>query len=215
MTRKTTAALLLALLMCLGALSGLAEAPAPEAEEAAPSQNFFAAMNLTYLDGTPFDASVFNGTPIFLNIWATWCPPCVGEMPHLEELAKEYAGRIHIIGLHSEGMTVREGEGIVPDAEKNELALKLQQDMGLTYPLLNPDRNLFALMYAPDYGLQVEVLPTTWLIDGEGYIRDILTGARDKAGWAQTIDGFLAKLEEEGNKTDDNAVPAPEGTTGG
>ncbi len=214
---KQALALLLALLLVLGVTGALAEAAAPEAEAAEAPQNFFAAMQLTYLDGTPFDASVFDGTPVFLNIWSTWCPPCVGEMPHLNELAKEYAGKIHIIGLHSEGMTVKEGEGIVPDGEKNALALKLQQDMGLSFPLLNPDQTLFALMYDPQYGLQVEVLPTTWLIDGKGYIRDILTGSRDKAGWVQTIDGFLAKLEEEGRQTDDDAVPTPtpEGTAGG
>jgi thiol-disulfide isomerase/thioredoxin len=162
-------------------------------------ENFFASLKLTYLDGTPFDTSVFEGKPIFINIWATWCPPCVAEMPVLDELAKEYAGKITIIGLHAEGLTVDEAQGIVPNKETNQAALELAGKLGLTYPVLNPDNTLFSLMNNPEYGLQVEVLPTTWLVDGEGYIREILTGSRDKAGWTEVIDGFLLKLEEEKN----------------
>ena len=212
---KQALALLLALLLVLGVTGALAEAAAPEAEAAEAPQNFFAAMQLTYLDGTPFDSSVFAGKPVFLNIWATWCGPCVQELPHLNELAEEYRDKITIVALHSEGLTVTPEGGVEPNGETNAAAVKLQQDLGLTLPMVNPDITMLVLMNDPQYQLQVSVLPTTWLIDGEGYIRDILTGARDKAGWAQTIDGFLAKLEEEGNKTDDNAVPAPEGTTGG
>ncbi len=44
-------------------------------------KNFFASAKLNYINGDPFDASVFDGKPILLNIWATWCGPCVSEMP--------------------------------------------------------------------------------------------------------------------------------------
>lgn len=203
-TFKRLLTLALALLFALGLPSAMAEsAPAdapeaPEAEETAP-ENFFTTLELTYLDGTPFDSSVFAGKPVFLNIWATWCGPCVNEMPHLDELAREYADRITIVGLHAEGLTVSEQGEIVPNEERTQAALALQADKGLTFPLLNPDFTMFVLMNDPQYGLSVSVLPTTWLIDGEGFIRAILPSSNDKAGWARVIEEFLSNLEKEAN----------------
>ena len=203
-TFKRLLTLALALLFALGFPSAMAEsAPAdapeaPEAEETAP-ENFFTTLELTYLDGTPFDSSVFAGKPVFLNIWATWCGPCVNEMPHLDELAREYADRITIVGLHAEGLTVSEQGEIVPNEERTQAALALQADKGLTFPLLNPDFTMFVLMNDPQYGLSVSVLPTTWLIDGEGFIRAILPSSNDKAGWARVIEEFLSDLEKEAN----------------
>lgn len=217
-TNKKPRTLFLALMLAFSLLlpaATLAEAapaedtPVVEAptEEAAESQeapgNFFLTLDLTYLDGTPFDVSAFDGKPIFLNIWATWCPPCLEEMPHLEELYKEYGDRINIVGLHAEGLTVTQEGAFVPNEEKNTLALELKEEMNLTYPLINPDTNLFIIMNVPDYGLQVSVLPTTWFIDGKGTFRNVVEGYRDLEGWKQQIEGFLNLLEgEEDAKTD-------------
>ncbi len=160
-------------------------------------ENFFASLKLDYINGEPFDASVLDGKPILLNIWATWCQPCVSEMPHLNELAKEYADKMNIVGLHSEGLTFTEAGELVPNDEANQAAVEMAENLSLTFPLVNPDTNLFLLMNDPNYGLQVEFLPTTWLVDGEGFIRGILTSARDKEMWKQVIEGFLTKLQEE------------------
>ena len=200
---KRLLALALAFLLTLGSFAVFAETASEEETsdvdilEETGTGNFFADMKLTNLDGTPFDTSVFIGKPIFLNIWATWCPPCVAEMPHLSELAVEYADKINIIGLHSEGLTVTGAGELIANEETNTLAIKLQGDLELTYPLLNPDNLLFLLMNDPQYGVNVSVLPTTWLIDGEGYIRNIITAANDKEGWTQVIDKFLMTLQEE------------------
>ncbi len=185
------AVLLLTVLM----LPVLAETPAETAPEAEDPINFFAELKLTDLKGNPFDASVFKGKPAFINIWATWCSPCISEMPHLDELAKEYADKITIIGLHAEGMNVKDGE-LVPWQEKNEAAVELVEKLGLTFPIINPDQNLFALMMSPDYGLQVSAYPTTWLIDENGSVASIVPGSRDKAEWQKIIDGFLKYLED-------------------
>lgn len=205
-TMKSMLSLLLSLLLLLPAL-GLAQAPVdetvapdPQSQQEIKNTNFFASLKLTYLDGSPFDASVFQGKPVFLNIFATWCNPCLAEMPDLDELAKEYKDKITIVGLHAEGLTVKqEGESasLVPDAEKNQAALKLKEEKGYTYPLLNPDTSLFLLMNDPQYGMNVQNIPTTWLIDGEGFIRDVEVGSRDKEAWKTVIDSFLKVLEEE------------------
>jgi len=157
--------------------------------------NFFAELALADIYDAPFDASVFEGKPALINIWATWCNPCVVEMPHLEELSQEYADKITIIGLHAEGMTVKDDE-LVPWEEQNEAARALAERLGLTFPLINPDINLFVLMNFPDYGLQVTAFPTTWLLDENGIVSNVILGARDKEGWQQEIDSFLEHLEE-------------------
>lgn len=198
LTMRRVTALALSLLLCLSLAAAAAEAPAAETP-AAEEENFFATMQLTYLDGTPFDTSVFIGKPILINIWATWCGPCVSEMPHLNELAEEYKDRITIIGVHSEGLDWSEAGGLQVNQEKTQAALQLKEQAGLTFPLLNPDTNMFILMNDPQYGLSLQVLPTTWLVGGDGYIRAVIEGSRDKDGWVQTIDDFLNKLEEEEN----------------
>lgn len=199
--RYSLLSLVLALVLSLSPMSALLAEPAPEATPDASEEpiNFFAQLKLTDIYGKPFDASVFNGKPAFINIWATWCGPCVSEMPHLDELAREYADRITIVGLHAEGLTVSEQGEIVPNEERTQAALALQADKGLTFPLLNPDFTMFVLMNDPQYGLSVSVLPTTWLIDGEGFIRAILPSSNDKAGWARVIEEFLSNLEKEAN----------------
>lgn len=183
---------LVAALMLMVPLAAPAEA-APETEPA----NFFAQLELFDIYGEPFDTKVFQGKPALVNIWATWCNPCVVEMPHLQELAHEYADRITIIGLHAEGMTV-ENDELVPWEAQNEAARALADNLGLTFPLVNPDANLFVLMNMPDYGLQVTVFPTTWLIDGDGTVAGVIPGSRDLAGWRAEIDGFLKYLEDTG-----------------
>lgn len=212
-TYKAIWSLVLALVLSLSLFSAAAQtaqaADAGKAAEAAPEasgqtqqeeqSNFFLTLNLKYIDGTPFDVSVFDGKPIFLNIWATWCPPCLEEMPHLNELYQEYGDRINIIGLHAEGLTLSQEGEFQDNTEKNALALEIRQQKNLAYPLINPDPNLFIIMNVPDYGVQISVLPTTWFIDGNGTFRNVIEGYRDKDGWKEQIEGFLKMLEEEEN----------------
>ena len=158
---KKHLSLLMALLLTATLmLPALAETPAEAAPETKEQANFFAQLQLKDLKGNDFDASVFEGKPAFINIWATWCSPCVSEMPHLDELAKEYQDKITIIGLHAEGMNVKDGQ-LVPWEEKNQAARELVEKLGLTFPIINPDQNLFVLMMSQDYGLQVTAYPTT------------------------------------------------------
>jgi len=46
--------------------------------------------------------SDFNDKPIFINFWATWCPPCIAEMPAIEGLEKEYGDRVHFLLVSNE-----------------------------------------------------------------------------------------------------------------
>ena len=55
------------------------------------------ASNLRDLDGRELNLGAVQGTSVLLNLWATWCAPCVKEMPLLDDLAGDYEGRMRVI----------------------------------------------------------------------------------------------------------------------
>lgn len=55
--------------------------------------------------GEPFDTAAQRGKILVINFWATWCTPCVNELPHFEALAAEYADTVSVIALHSDLVT--------------------------------------------------------------------------------------------------------------
>lgn len=133
------------------------------------------------LEGNAVSSDIFSDTKLtMVNVWATYCNPCLSEMPGLGELAGEYdSGDFRIIGIVSD---VQEGAG----EEGVELATYLVEQTGADYPHLLLNESLY-------YGLLTDVsaVPTTFFIDGEGNILDTVVGAQDKAGWKEKIDGLL------------------------
>ena len=68
---------------------------APAALAAVPDEasiNFWQ-MSFNQPDGQPLAMAGLRGKPLVLNFWATWCPPCVKEMPELDRFARQFAGR--------------------------------------------------------------------------------------------------------------------------
>ena len=57
-------------------------------------------MNIEKYDGTTFNVSQTRGKVTVINIWATWCPPCVGELPHFNQIASEYGDRVAVVAVH-------------------------------------------------------------------------------------------------------------------
>ncbi|WP_345723444.1 TlpA disulfide reductase family protein [Qipengyuania vesicularis] len=55
------------------------------------------ATNVRNLEGRELNLGALQGEPVLLNLWATWCAPCVKEMPMLDELATDYAGRLRVV----------------------------------------------------------------------------------------------------------------------
>jgi len=74
----------------LAAAIVLAVAPFASAEDVSPP---FGSLSLKKLNGEKATLQQFRGQVVLLNFWATWCKPCVGEMPLLAALAKKYQGR--------------------------------------------------------------------------------------------------------------------------
>ena len=101
-------------------------------------------------EGRPVRLSVFRGRPLLVNFWATWCAPCVVEMPSLDALAAREAAGMEIIAVSQD----HDGRQKVTDffAARNFSRLE---------PYLDPRMALMA-------ALRLDTLPTTILYDAEG-----------------------------------------------
>lgn len=108
------------------------------------------AVNLSSEQGEVLNLGALQGTPVLLNIWATWCAPCVKEMPQLDTLAAEYDGRLRVVTASQ-------------DAQGAKVVLPFFERAGLSHlePWLDPENLLME-------GLEVEALPVTILYDSVG-----------------------------------------------
>lgn len=118
--------------------------------------------------GNTHKLSDYKGKVVFLNFWATWCPPCVKEMPHIEAIYKEYKNSgedVVILGVAIPNIG-REGskEDIIEFLDSNEY----------TFPVLFDETTEVISKYG------ISAFPTTYLIDKEGNIKGYIPGAMDK-----------------------------------
>ena len=126
--------------------------------------------------GNSHTLSDYKGKTIFLNFWATWCPPCREEMPYINELYEEYNSNkddVIILGIASPNLG-REGA--------KEDIIKFLNDNGYKFPVVFDENG--ALMYG--YGLNS--LPSTLIIDKEGYITTYVPGAMNKETMRKLIE---------------------------
>lgn len=113
-------------------------------------------FRLLTLEGEPFQLSAVDG-PVILNFWASWCAPCIEEMPDFELVHQEFGDRLTMIGVN--------------DGEDLDTALEFQGRTGVTYVvLLDPTTQLTR----GPYGLIGR--PTTFYIKADGIIHDIRVG---------------------------------------
>lgn len=144
----------------------------------------------TTLDGGEVTPDIFKDAKLtMINIWTTWCSPCIQEMPDLAEIAKEMAGEgVQIIGIVQDG--VLDGTD-TPDPEKVELAKNICEKTGVEYPVLLPDNVLRS-----DVLKNILGFPTTYFVDSEGNVLgESILGSHEKGEWEDIIRDMLARLE--------------------
>lgn len=139
-------------------------------ENAEEEDNRLAPIDFTLYDnyGNQHTLSEYKGKTVFLNFWATWCPPCREEMPYIEELYKEYNENkddVIILGVASPNLG-REGT--------EEHITEFLKDNEMTFPVVFDEKG--SLMQG--YGMNA--FPSTLIIDKEGYITRYIPGAMNK-----------------------------------
>lgn len=138
------------------------------------------ALDFTLKDqyGNEHKLSDYKGKTIFLNFWATWCPPCREEMPYIEEIYKEYNKNnddVVVLGVSSPNLG---NEGSEDDIKEF-----LNQEK-YTFPVIFDEGG--SLIY--QYG--ISSFPSTFIIDKEGYIVQYVPGAMNKDTMKYLIENF-------------------------
>jgi cytochrome c-type biogenesis protein len=152
----------------------LGATPAPAAPAA--NTNFDPVPDIQFqtLAGQPFRLQDLQGQVVLLNFWATYCLPCREEIPELNELQHE---------LQAQGLKV---VGASTDDSADGINAYQQEVAKFEYEVLLGGDDAKAKLEHPQ-------LPTTYLIDRQGRIRQKIIGARDKAGWEAVVKPLLAE----------------------
>lgn len=120
-------------------------------------------FQLQNLDGQSITLSGLKGNPVLINFWATWCGPCVSEMPHLQKIHEEWSDRGLVVLAINWGESASEVEQFL-------------QAHNLSLPVLLDTKKVVAQKYG------IRAFPTTFFIDKDGIIQVKVIGAfPDKA----------------------------------
>ncbi|WCM19338.1 TlpA family protein disulfide reductase [Paraburkholderia bryophila] len=180
-TRRILAGALVAIVAACGGVlanhwfSGDSEVAHAAQAAAAPSavEQLWAAP-VTTVEGKPQSLSLLKGHPIVVNFWASWCGPCVEEMPALSQLQRDYAKKgIQFVGL-----------GV--DSEKNVQAFL--QKVKVAYPIYITGFGGADLARA--FGNNAGGLPFTVVIDAKGNVRSTKLGQINPEALRQTLDAL-------------------------
>ena len=113
--------------------------------------------NLASMSGENLSFESLKGKVILVNFWATWCPPCVAEMPGMQELYDDYGDRVAFVFIAR---------------DDHERVVKFLQKKNLSLPV-------YYERTAPPKAMTTSSLPTTYVIDSQGMILVDKVGAAD------------------------------------
>jgi thiol-disulfide isomerase/thioredoxin len=121
-----------------------------------------------------------KGKPVFLNFWATWCPPCRAELPDIVEMHKELGNKVVFIGVSLDQERTEEKSLKLVSAFMTKAKMNYVNIIGITATsdLSRP------------YG-KIESIPTTLIIDKNGVIVERIVGSRSKAEFMAALKKVL------------------------
>jgi peroxiredoxin/outer membrane lipoprotein-sorting protein len=129
-----------------------------------------ASFALKTLEGEPVALEQTRGKVVVLDFWATWCPPCREELPYIEKLREEFAGQVQFYGVNNED------SGTVKNFLKNHK---------YELPVLMDAKRQVDRQYG------VSAIPTMFIIDKQGVIRQHFIGSRSEAKLRQAIQAVV------------------------
>ena len=168
---KTLFALVLTLALLTSAALATQLSPVAEGQEASD-------FEVTLTDGTTFKLSDQRGKAVLVNLWATWCPPCVAEMPDLQKLSEDYADSLVVLGVNI--------------SDSAEDAAAFMEENGYTYPLYVDADYMLSTFIFP-----TQAIPLTVVIDPNGVATAIHMGLGTYEQFQEYVDAALANVPAE------------------
>lgn len=108
-------------------------------------------FNLESISGEVIRLNQFHGKPVIINFWATWCTPCVVEMPNIQKIYEEYDYKFEVLAVNA--------------GESKHTVEEFAKGIGID----------FVVLLDPDYDIQtryrIHGYPTTFILDSDGIIR--------------------------------------------
>ena len=132
-------------------------------------------FELTTLEGKKVKLSDYQGKKVILNFWATWCPPCKAEMPHMQNYYEDFAEQENV-----EILAVNLTSGDSAD-KVDDFVL----DYGLTFPIPMDTEGSVGETF------EAITIPTSYMIDTKGRIQNKIVGPMNE----QMIEDFVSNLE--------------------
>ena len=127
--------------------------------------------------------SDLRGSVVLLNFWATWCGPCIMEIPDLNRLQEKYQDK----GLEVVGITLTSGPP--------EIISKFAEDQGMNYKVLTDimgsETEIVTNMYGQATGAPITGVPTSFIIDRDGYIVKTYIGPRSERIFYNDLKRYL------------------------
>ena len=163
-----------------------ADAQTDNTAEASEKNEIFGEFKTKTLDGEEVDQDIFAKADLtMVNIWGTFCGPCIREMPELGELSREYADKgFQMVGIISDVSQPEDDTAleIVKKTEADYTHLVIPKDANMQYRILK----------------NAQVVPTTIFLDKNGnQVGDTYPGAKSKKQWTAVIDEMLEKVQNE------------------
>ena len=153
------------------------------------SAGAYGSFETTDLAGNVVTADVFADHKLtMINVWATYCSPCLQEMPELGELSREYQDKgVQIIGIPIDTL---EQDGTWSQSQVANAA-SLASQTGADYLHILPSQDLIQAGLSDIYAV-----PTTFFVDGSGNVTgDTYMGSKSKKEWEKIIDQTLENMK--------------------
>lgn len=199
--KKTLSALLLSGACCLSILSGCAsggesaspgnaageeaEAGGVSSQESGKEAESIGEFSMQDIAGETYTQEMFADYDLTLvNVFTTWCTPCVNEIPDLQKLKDDMADQgVNVAGI---ALDCVDGSGEAVE-EAVETAKILAERTGVSYPFLIPDSS-----YLNGRLLGIDAVPETFFVDKEGtVVGETYSGSRSYEEWKEIVEALL------------------------
>ena len=170
--------------------SSVSDADSPEDTPAAENETIpLGTVSMEDINGETYTEAMFQDYELtFVNVFATWCSPCIAEIPDLEQLHQDMADQgVNVVGIV---LDTADGKGGT-DPEALETAQLLAEETGASYPFLVPDAGLMNGLLTG-----IQAVPTSFFVDSEGnLVGNVYTGSRSLEDWTEIVNQELEALE--------------------